>query len=105
MSIYGVFSGPYFPAFGLNTEIYGLNLRIQSKYGKTRTRKDSVFGHFSGSATVATITHESHLHHPTQGFPDFNWSMLDFLVTLAWKMYPGKNKSEVKAGEQGLAFL
>ena len=28
---YGVFSGRYFPAFGLNTEIYGVNLRIQSK--------------------------------------------------------------------------
>ena len=25
---YGVFSGPYFPVFGLNTEIYGVNLHI-----------------------------------------------------------------------------
>ena len=25
MSKYGVFSGPYFPVFGLNTEIYGVN--------------------------------------------------------------------------------
>ena len=32
MSKYGVFSGLYFPVFGLNTEIYGANLRIQSKY-------------------------------------------------------------------------
>ena len=31
--------GPDFPAFGLNTEIYSLNLRIQSKCGKMRTRK------------------------------------------------------------------
>ena len=33
------FSGPYFPAFGLKTEIYELNLHIQSKCGKIRTRK------------------------------------------------------------------
>ena len=31
---YGVFSGPYFPAFGLNTERYGVSLRIQSECGK-----------------------------------------------------------------------
>ena len=42
----GVFSGPYFPIFGLNTEINGVNLCIQSEYGKIRTRKNSVFGQF-----------------------------------------------------------
>ena len=45
MRKYGFFSGPYFPVFGLNTEIYGLNLRIQSEYWKIRTRKNFVFGH------------------------------------------------------------
>ena len=49
MSKYGVISGQYFPVSGLNTEIYGVNLRIQSKYGKIRTRKNSVFEHFSRS--------------------------------------------------------
>ena len=33
------FSGPYFPAFGLNAEIIRVNLRIQSECGKIRTRK------------------------------------------------------------------
>ena len=33
------FSSPYFPAFGLNTERYGLSLRIQSKCGKIPTKK------------------------------------------------------------------
>ena len=33
------FSPPYFLAFGLNTEIYSINLRIQSKCRKIRTRK------------------------------------------------------------------
>ena len=32
-------SGPYFPAFRLNTKRYGVFLRIQSEYWKKRTRK------------------------------------------------------------------
>ena len=45
------FCGPYFPVFGLNTEIYEVNLHIQSEHGKIRTRKNSVFGHFSHSGS------------------------------------------------------
>ena len=33
------FSGPHFAVFGLNTEIYRVNLRIQSEFGKMQTRK------------------------------------------------------------------
>ena len=33
------FSGTHFPAFGLNTEFYSLNLRCQSECGTIRTRK------------------------------------------------------------------
>ena len=33
------FSGPYFPAFRLNTERHGVSLRIQSKCGRIWTRK------------------------------------------------------------------
>ena len=54
---YGVFSGPYFSAFGLNTERYSVSLhiefecgkvtlRIQSECGKIQTRNNSVWGHF-----------------------------------------------------------
>ena len=50
-SKYGVLPGPYFHAFGLNTERYGVSLRIQSECRKIRTRKNSVFGHFSRSAS------------------------------------------------------
>ena len=32
------YSGPYFPAFGLNTERYSVSLRILSKCGKMLTR-------------------------------------------------------------------
>ena len=54
MSKYGDFSGPYFPVFGLNTEIYGKNLRIQSEYRKIPIRKYSIFGHFSRSNDFAS---------------------------------------------------
>ena len=49
VSKYGVFSGPYFPLFWMNSENYSLNFRIQSKYRKIWTRKNAVFGHFSRS--------------------------------------------------------
>ena len=39
MSKFEVFSGPYFPVFGLKTETYSVNLRIQSKRGKLRTTR------------------------------------------------------------------
>ena len=44
-----VFFGPYSPVFRLNTEIYSVNLPIQSKYRKIRTRKNFVFGQFPRS--------------------------------------------------------
>ena len=44
---HGLLSGPHFPVFGLNTEINYVNLRIQFKYGKIRTKKSSAVGHFS----------------------------------------------------------
>ena len=50
VSKYRVISGPYFPAFELNTERYFVSLRIQSECGKIRTRKNHVLGHFSRSA-------------------------------------------------------
>ena len=37
MSKYGVYSGPYFPVFGLNTEFYSVHFRIHSEYRKIRT--------------------------------------------------------------------
>ena len=33
------YSGLHFPAFGLDTERYGVSLRIHSECGKMRTRK------------------------------------------------------------------
>ena len=44
------FSGPHFPAFGLNTEIYSVNFRIQSEYGKKMYQKNFEYRHFSCGA-------------------------------------------------------
>ena len=52
MPKYGVFSGPYFPAFGLNTVRYSASLHLQSKCRKIRTRKNFVIGHFSRSNSL-----------------------------------------------------
>ena len=46
------FSGPYFPAFGLNRERYSVSLRAYSDCGEIRTRKNFVFGHFLRSENV-----------------------------------------------------
>ena len=63
-SKYGVISGRYFPAFGLNTERYEVSLRIQSKCGKIRTRNNYVFGHFSRS--VKLLKFNESLDDPSQ---------------------------------------
>ena len=55
VSIYGVFCGLYFPMFGLNKEIYSVNLRIQSEYKKIRTRKNFIFGYFWCNVRIAKI--------------------------------------------------
>ena len=56
------FSGPYFLAFRLNTEFYGVNLRIQFKCWKILTTKKSVFGHFSHSDLIIILQlHTDHI--------------------------------------------
>ena len=72
VSKYGVFSGPYFPALGLNMDRYEASLRIQSESGKTRTRKSYVLGHFSNSVCSRQIS----------WFPMLFKSMLFFLLFL-----------------------
>ena len=50
------FSGPFFPAFGLNMERHSVSLRIQSECGKIRNRKNSVFAHFSRSGAISLFS-------------------------------------------------
>ena len=50
------FSWFLFPIFGLNMQIYAVNIRIQSEYEKIQTRKNPVFGQFSRSDLMETST-------------------------------------------------
>ena len=49
-------SGLYFLVFGLNANIYTVNLHIQSEYGKIQTRKNSAFRNFSRSISRVDMT-------------------------------------------------
>ena len=77
------FSGPKFPLFGLNTEIYEENLRILSEYKKIRTRKNSAFGHLSHSGDQAhlgmLLTNQITEFMEAQYFQNESWDETDFL--------------------------
>ena len=47
------FSGPYFPAFGLNMEPYGVSLRIQFECRKNVDQKNFKYGHFSRNGSFS----------------------------------------------------
>ena len=47
VSKYGVFSGPYFPAFGLNTERYGISPYSVRMRENTDQKKRRIFGHLT----------------------------------------------------------
>ena len=50
------FSGVYFSVFGLNTEIYPVNLCIQCECGKKTDQKNSEYGNFLLSVSRKEIT-------------------------------------------------
>ena len=81
VSKYGVISGPYFHAFGLNMERYFVSLHIQSQCRKIGTRNYSVFGQFPCSefsaraqnsaewkTTTSTLSFSSILRNSTVNF-------------------------------------
>ena len=49
-----IFSGPYFPIFGLNTEIYGVNI-FRPNIGKYGPEKTPFFRHFSCSDFIIDV--------------------------------------------------
>ena len=77
VSKYEVFSGPYFPVLGLNTEIYCVNRRIQSEYRIIRTRKKSVFGHFSRSDMIGKVDFYYYLNLLRIMFPSYRNQSVD----------------------------
>ena len=50
------FSGPYFPAFGQNTEKYGVSVRIESEDGKIRFRKTPNTDNFQAVEMVRLLS-------------------------------------------------
>ena len=62
VSKYGVFSGPFFPLFLLNTEIYGESLRIQSEYGKYGPEKTPYLDTFHAVFVFLFALHISEAH-------------------------------------------
>ena len=49
------FSDLHFPAFGLNTDLYKVNLRIQFERGKIRTRKTPNMDNFYAVLTSENL--------------------------------------------------
>ena len=62
MSKYWVFFCSIFSRIWTEFGIYEVNLRIYSKYGKIRTRKNSVFGHILRSAMMKLYDISEYLH-------------------------------------------
>ena len=98
VSKYGVFSNPYFSAFGLNTERYSVSLRIQSERGKIRTRKTFVFGHFSHSVTI----------NPSLGYHD-GFSIVSWVFTVPldsmwyrWSVHVASTSTKTNHTHKGL---
>ena len=53
-----IYSGPYFPAFELNTDRYSVSLRIQLKCGKIRARitpNTDIFTQWKSSSLMTKI--------------------------------------------------
>ena len=91
MSKYGVFSGPYFPAFELNMEIYEVDLRTQSKCGKIQTRKTPYLDTFHAVyVPVKSILLEQHCTKNEVSIKDFFNKFPADLVTFTGEILNGK---------------
>ena len=93
MSKYGVSSGPYFPAIGLNTEdtkylSVFVSLRIQSECGKIRTRGNSVFGHISHSVIVMWFILETT---PAKSQAMLVWVLAIYYTNFSYKVWTTVN--------------
>ena len=99
------FSGPYFPAFGLNTEIYRVSLRIQSKCGKIRPIKtpttDTFHAWFINHSMAASRQEASFLIYQNH-LINFGTSTLQieakWYISYSLKYYPRFFQSEIKKG-------
>ena len=75
------YSGPHIPAFALNTERYGVSLRIQSECGKMWTRKTPNTALF----TQCTILNFGIIRQYQFIHPLFPWLKFQFIFETALK--------------------
>ena len=78
------YSGPYFPAFGLNEERYSISLRIQSECGKIRNIiAPNTYTFYAVIQRGIFISYQNirkqNVHHPDilynqNGTPEFNFT-------------------------------
>ena len=95
---FGVFSGPYFPVFVLNTKNYSVTLRIQSECGKIRTRETHNLDTFQ-AALVGVKDLYSFLPPP---HPPFQKAGMKFLKNWVrrWNWFLKKSAGKTKRGRQ-----
>ena len=77
-SVFGKFSGPYFPAFGLNEERDGVSLHIQSEWWKIRTRKTP------NTDTSHAVEYSPIIPYITERFVVNQFKVTDFFL-YSWK--------------------
>ena len=86
MHKFGVLSSSYFPIFKLNMQIYFVNLHIEFKFEKIRTRKKSKFEHFSSCIYLndlfylAEKTNACNFANDTITAQKMKFSITDFLM-------------------------
>ena len=83
MSVFGVIVVRICPAFGLNTERYGVSLGIQSKCGKIRTRITPNTSTFYAVFEESLYLEEDGLHLLEERYyNDYNWNVDDEIKSL-----------------------
>ena len=78
------YSGPYFPALGLNTWRYIVSLRIQSECGKIRTRTTPSTDNFLRSASDICIFHRAALDYYPHILPLIKMTSISFSTNIRW---------------------
>ena len=69
------YSGPHFPAFGLNTETYGVSLRIQSECGKIRIRVTPNTDTFYAVTVSKSLTHSRAIFNTATNMQEYGFSL------------------------------
>ena len=88
------FSGPFFPALWLNTEVYSVSLRIQSECGKTWTAKAPNTDYVLAVLVLTSVKQKQ----------NFTWISI-IMVKIVICLLTGKKSYKFKADNINLYFL